>query len=44
MKRPSNLILAFVFAVFVTFSAYAIGRIALRAIQAPTVEIEDRTE
>ena len=38
MKRPSNLILAFIFAIAVTFGAYAISRIVFRAIQVPSVE------
>ena len=38
MKRPSNLILAFIFAIAVTFGAYAISRLVFRAIQAPAVE------
>ena len=41
MKRPSNLILAFVFAIVVTFGAYAISRIVFSVIQAPEVEVED---
>ena len=41
MKRPSNLIIAFVFAIAVTFGAYALSRIIFRIIQAPIVEVEE---
>jgi len=39
MKRPSNLIIAFVLAIAATFFAFAIGRIALRVFL-PSNEIE----
>ena len=41
MKRPSNLILAFILAIASTFIAYALSRLFFRAIEAPEVEIED---
>lgn len=41
MKRPSNLILAFILAIAVVFGSYAVSRIFFRAIEAPTVEVEE---
>ncbi|HEY9769136.1 MAG TPA: hypothetical protein V6C71_11680 [Coleofasciculaceae cyanobacterium] len=41
MKRPSNLIFTFIFALAGVFLAYALGRIIVRAISPPEIEIED---
>lgn len=41
MKRPSNLIIAFIFAIAVTFGAYAVSRIVIRVIQDPAIEVEE---
>lgn len=41
MKRPSNLILAFILAIAVIFGSYAVSRIVWRVIQAPAVEIKE---
>lgn len=44
MKRPSNLIIAFVLAVAGIFFAYGAGRILFRAISPPGVEVEEEEE
>lgn len=41
MKRPSNLIIAFVLAIAVTFGAYAFSRIIFRVLEAPVVEVQE---
>ena len=41
MQRPSNLIIAFIFAIAVTFGAYAVSRIVFRAVRAPEIEVEE---
>ncbi|MBE9043766.1 hypothetical protein IQ255_04990 [Pleurocapsales cyanobacterium LEGE 10410] len=44
MKRPSNLILAFILAIASAFIAYAASRLFFRAIEAPEVDIEENLE
>lgn len=44
MKRPSNLIIAFIMAIAITFLAFALGRIILRLIKVPQSEIEEDFE
>lgn len=44
MKRPSNLIIAFILAIACVFLAYALGRIFLRLIKVPQVETENDFE
>lgn len=41
MQRPSNLILAFVFAIASVFIAYALSRMFFRIISPPEIEIEE---
>ena len=41
MKRPSNLIIAFILAILITFGAYAFSRIIFRILEAPVVEVEE---
>ena len=40
MKRPSNLIIAFVLAIASAFIAYALSRMFFRAIAPPEIEVE----
>ena len=40
MKRPSNLIIAFILVITSTFLAYAAGRIFLRVFSTPGIELE----
>ena len=40
MKRPSNLIIAFILAIASIFLAYALGRIFIRIVAPPEIEIE----
>ena len=44
MKRPSNLILAFILAIASAFLAYAFGRLFFRAITPPEIEVEEDRE
>lgn len=44
MKRPSNLIIAFILAIACVFFAYALGRMFLRLIKVPQVETENDFE
>lgn len=44
MKRPSNLIIAFILAIAATFIAYAVSRLFFRAIAPPKIEIEEDLE
>ena len=44
MKRPSNLIFLFVGAIVAVFLAYALGRIVLRVVAPPEIEIEQYYE
>ena len=44
MKRPSNLIFLFVGAIVAVFLAYALGRIVLRVVAPPEIEIEQDYE
>ncbi|MGF1591162.1 MAG: hypothetical protein ACFCU7_18315 [Pleurocapsa sp.] len=44
MKRPSNLIIAFILAIASVFLAYALSRMFLRVIAPPEIEIEKDIE
>lgn len=44
MKRPSNLIIAFILAIASAFLAYAFSRLLFRAIAPPEIEIEEDYE
>ena len=44
MKRPSNLIFTFILALAGLFIAYALGRIFVRAISSPEIEIDEDYE
>ena len=44
MKRPSNLIIAFILAIASIFFAYALGRMFFRIIRPPEIEIEEDIE
>ena len=44
MKRPSNLIIAFILAIASAFLAYAFSRLFFRAIAPPEIEVEDDYE
>lgn len=44
MKRPSNLIIAFILAIASIFLAYALGRMFFRIISPPEIEIEEDFE
>ena len=44
MKRPSNLIIAFILAIASIFLAYALGRMFFRIIAPPEIEIEEDFE
>ena len=44
MKRPSNLIIAFILAIASIFLAYALGRMFFRIISPPEIEIEEDLE
>jgi hypothetical protein len=44
MKRPSNLILAFILAIATVFLAYAFSRLFFRAIAPPEIEVEEDYE
>lgn len=41
MKRPSNLIIAFILAIAITFGAYALSRITFRILQEPVVDVQE---
>ena len=41
MKRPSNMIIAFISALAGIFLIFAVGRIALRLLSPPEIEIEE---
>lgn len=41
MKRPSNLIIAFIIAIATIFGIYALSRIVLTVVQAPVVEVKE---
>ena len=44
MKRPSNLIIAFILIIAATFVAYAMGRILLRVFEPTNIELEQNIE
>lgn len=44
MKRPSNLIFTFMLALAGLFLAYALGRIFVRAISPPEIDIDEDYE
>ena len=44
MKRPSNLIIAFVVAIASVFFAYALSRMFFRLFAPPEIEIEENLE
>lgn len=44
MKRPSNLIFTFLLALAGLFLAYALGRIFVRAISPPEIDIDEDYE
>lgn len=44
MKRPSNLIIAFILAIASIFLAYALSRMFFRVIAPPEIEIEEDYE
>jgi hypothetical protein len=44
MKRPSNLIFTFILALVGLFLAYALGRIFVRAISPPEIQIDEDYE
>ena len=44
MKRPSNLVIAFILLIPSIFVFYALSRIALSLFKTPEVEIEDNSQ
>ena len=44
MKRPSNLIIAFILAIASVFIVYALSRMLFRTIAPPEIEVEEDYE